>query len=252
MTSESLVDIVDLEVSIAGNIILHDVSLAIDAGKIVTLIGPNGAGKTTLAQAILGLVKAQKGKIIRRKKLQIGYMPQKVHIDPTLPISVKKFLSLSQVSGGLSIEDALEMVKAKVLLKRPMAGLSGGELQRVLLVKAIMRRPNLLVLDEPVQGVDLPGQSELYKLIEGIKHKFKCGVLIISHDLHMVLGASDYVVCLNKHVCCAGTPRSVTEDPYYRKLFGDMKVPYGLVPYAHEHDHSHDDNPDVEGYTRNA
>lgn len=247
MDGEALVEIVDLHVTLGGNIILSNVSLSLNEGRIVTLIGPNGAGKTTFITAALGLLKPDSGKIIRKKNLRVGYMPQKVHIDPTLPLSVKRFLNLSKSSESLTLEDALDMVKARALADKPLAGLSGGELQRILLAKAIMRRPNLLVLDEPMQGVDIPGQGELYKLIEGIKNKFRCGVLLVSHDLHLVLGTSDYVVCLNKHICCAGSPRSVAEDPRYRELFGHMQMPYGLALYAHDHDHSHDEPPDVVG-----
>ena len=248
MVQESLVEISDLRVHLGGTLVLHDLSLSLDAGRITTLIGPNGAGKTTLVKVILGLIPHQSGTVVRKKGLRVGYMPQKIHIDATLPLSVQRFLALSISQGGLSIEEALKMVEATSLLKRPLSGLSGGELQRVLLAKAIMRRPDLLVLDEPVQGVDLPGQGVLYALIMGIKRRFRCGVLIISHDLHLVLGASDHVICLNHHICCAGTPKSVAEDPYYRHLFGDMKSPFGLVPYTHDHDHSHDENPDIEGY----
>lgn len=248
MTNESLIEVSDLNVTLGDTLILHNVSFSLDAGKIVTLIGPNGAGKTTLVQVVLGLTPYQKGRVTRKKGLKIGYMPQKIHIDPTLPLTVNRFLSLSASPNGLSIQDALEMVKAKTLLQRPLAGLSGGELQRVLLAKAIMGRPDLLVLDEPVQGVDLPGQAALYELIVTIKRQFRCGVLIVSHDLHLVLGASDHVICLNHHICCSGTPTSVAEDPYYRQLFGDIKAPSGLVPYSHAHDHSHDENPDIEGY----
>lgn len=244
MLNQTLVDLSDVSLSLGDSLILHEVSMSLNGGQIVTLIGPNGAGKTTLVRLILGIIRPDKGEIIRQKGLRIGYMPQKVHIDPTLPLTVKRFLRLSEQDKGLKTVDALDLVKAKSLLRKPMAGLSGGEMQRVLLAKAIIRRPNLLILDEPVQGVDLPGQGILYDLIVDIKRKFNCGVLIVSHDLHMVLAASDHVVCLNKHVCCAGTPKSVSQDPAYRQLFGDLKTPISLVPYTHHHDHSHDENPD--------
>lgn len=244
MNADVLVEITDLNFSAKGTLILDNVSLNLNEGSIVTLIGPNGAGKTTLISAILGLLKPTSGKIICRKNLRIGYMPQKVDIDPTLPLNVTRFLELSQSKQSLSTEHALNMVKAKALAHKPLAGLSGGELQRILLAKAVMRRPNLLVLDEPMQGVDIPGQEELYKLIEDIKHKFHCGILLVSHDLHFVFATSDYVICLNKHICCAGTPRSVTANPHYQQLFGHIQMPYGLVPYTHSHDHSHDEHPD--------
>ena len=244
--AKTLVDVRNVFVEKQGTMILHDVSMAIGQGQIITLIGPNGSGKTTLARAILSRLKVTNGTIFRDSSLRCGYMPQKISIDPTLPMTVKRFLQLSITPEGFSVSDALDYVQAKKLLNRPLVGLSGGEMQRILLAKAIMTRPNLLVLDEPVQGVDVKGQSELYKLIINLRNELNCAILLISHDLHLVLASSDEVICLNKHVCCSGTPTVVSQDPSYRALFEEAgPTPAGVVPYTHKHDHDHDNAPDL-------
>lgn len=221
-----------------GRSILTDINLAIHSGEIITLIGPNGAGKSSLLKLALGLLKPTSGQRIALPELRIGYMPQSLSLPETLPLTVKHFLQLAkryhkselmQVSNRLSIEH---------LLTRPMQRLSGGELQRVLLARALLSKPELLVLDEPVQGLDVSGQSELYHLIADLKTELNCGVLMVSHDLHLVMAATDKVVCLNGHVCCEGHPSSVQRDPSYLELFG-KSMPAHLVPYTHHHDHTH-------------
>lgn len=222
----------------AGRDLLIDADLILEAGKIVTLIGPNGAGKTTLVRTILGLMKPDRGTLHRRPGLRIGYMPQKIHIDPSLPLSVKRFLTL----GGtprMALSEVLALTGIAHLHNARLQSLSGGETQRVLLARALLRDPDLLVLDEPVQGVDVRGQAALYELINTIRLRQGCGVLLVSHDLHLVMANTDTVVCLNQHVCCHGRPEEVTTDPAYLELFGDTLAPQ-VALYTHHHDHHHD------------
>jgi len=212
--------------------------LTVHAGEIVTLIGPNGAGKTTLVRALLGLMSFNSGELIKQPGLRIGYMPQKLHIDPSLPLTVKRFLTLGGRKHG-AIDRALTRTGAQHLLEHHLQALSGGETQRVLLARALLRNPQLLVLDEPVQGVDVAGQAALYALINELRHELGCGVLLISHDLHLVMANTDMVICLNGHVCCHGHPSQVTADPAYLKLFGH-RTEAQVALYTHHHDHAHD------------
>lgn len=230
-----------------GRQILQQADLTVEAGKIVTLIGPNGAGKTTLVRAVLGLIKADQGSIEKMPDLRIGYMPQKLHIDASLPLTVSRFLAL----GGkprVDLDEILQLTGVTNLRNQPMQALSGGETQRVLLARALLRDPQLLVLDEPVQGVDVTGQAALYALINEIRNRRHCGVLLISHDLHLVMATTDTVVCLNQHVCCQGHPEQVTNDPAYLALFGEItgnsNLPQVAI-YTHHHDHQHDTHGNV-------
>lgn len=223
--------------------ILSDIDLSMNKGEIVTLIGPNGAGKTTLVKLVLGLLQPSQGIVSRKKKLRIGYMPQHLHIDPTLPITVKRFLQLANTNRS-AIEQVLQEVGIAELLDRPIQRISGGEMQRVLLARALLRKPELLVLDEPAQGVDINGQNELYQLISTIRDRQGCGVLMVSHDLHLVMAQTDTVICLNHHVCCHGYPEQVSNDPAYRELFGAQQAA-ALAIYQHHHDHDHDIHGDV-------
>jgi zinc transport system ATP-binding protein len=228
-----------------GVSILQDIDLRMAAGEIVTLIGPNGAGKTSLVKILLGLLKPSSGKVQRRKGLRIGYMPQRLQIDPSLPITVEAFLKLAN-NNRQQIDQALAEVNADGLQQRPLQKISGGEMQRVLLARALLRDPELLVLDEPAQGVDINGQNELYALISRLRDRHHCGVLMVSHDLHLVMAKTDTVICLNHHVCCHGHPEQVSNDPAYRELFGD-KGAEALAVYHHHHDHQHDIHGDVIG-----
>lgn len=239
---EILIEATGIDVSFAGRQVLSNGEARVGEGQIVTLIGPNGAGKTTMARVMLGLLSPDKGQVKRRAGLRIGYMPQSLNIDPALPISVKRFLSL-----GLSRRDIGHGLRQAVLKETgvdhvadsPIQKISGGEMQRVLLARALLRSPDLLVLDEPVQGVDLGGQAELYALIRGIRDLRGCGVLMVSHDLHMVMAATDHVICLNQHVCCAGHPETVSRHPEFVALFGES-IAAELSIYHHRHDHQHD------------
>lgn len=226
-----------ISLNIQGKQILDHVDLNVNKGEIVTLIGPNGAGKSTLVRVILGLVRPDKGRITLAPKTRIGYMPQRLAIDPVLPLTVRRFLTLAQRCGDSKLIDILAEVGAENLLESPMQSLSGGETQRILLARAMLRDPDLLILDEPVQGVDVGGQEELYRLIGTIRKRHGCGILMVSHDLHIVMSATDQVVCLNKHVCCSGHPDSVRANPSYLALFGNAPI---LTHYSHHHDHSHD------------
>jgi zinc transport system ATP-binding protein len=226
-----------------GRHLLKNADLNLEAGKIVTLIGPNGAGKTTLVRSVLGLIGIDEGSIERASDLRIGYMPQKLHIEASLPLSVERFLLL----GGKPRADIAEIQRLTGITqlgKTPMQLLSGGETQRVLLARALLRDPHLLVLDEPVQGVDVSGQAALYALINDIRKVRHCGVLLVSHDLHLVMATTDTVICLNQHVCCHGHPDTVTSDPAYLRLFGTVLAEAGNPPqvalYHHHHDHQHD------------
>jgi zinc transport system ATP-binding protein len=221
-----------------GRSILQDVSLSVDAGQIVTLIGPSGAGKTTLVRIALGLLKPTAGRCERQPKLRIGYVPQKVVVNQLMPLTVERFLTTSECRSD-TLVSICQDVSITHLLQQRLNNLSGGEMQRVLLAKALLVNPQLLVLDEPVQGVDVTGQAELYQLIQDISKRLNCAVLMVSHDLHLVMSATDTVVCMNNHVCCHGHPESVSEHPAYLELFGKNIEP-SLALYTHHHNHVHD------------
>lgn len=217
--------------------ILEGVSLEQRKGEIVTVIGPNGAGKSTLIRAALGLIRLDSGSITRAPGLRIGYMPQRLAVDPSLPLTVNRFLSLGS-TDRTTIARALDEVGVAALGNQPLQRISGGELQRVLLARALLRDPDLLVLDEPVQGVDIAGQTALYELISDVRNRHSCGVLMVSHDLHWVMARTDHVICLNQHICCEGHPEQVGADPAYRALFGAQAG--GIALYQHHHNHHHD------------
>ena len=239
LNSSTLITADDVSKVFEGRTVLDNVSLEVNQGKIVTLIGPNGAGKTTLVRIILGLMTADSGTVSKRPDLNIGYMPQKLVIDPTMPIAVSRFLELSGSSDPDHLRDILAQLNIPHLLNSPLTSVSGGEMQRVLLARAMLRRPQLLVLDEPAQGVDVSGQAELYGLISEIRDQQNCGVIMISHDLHLVMSSTDEVVCLNHHVCCHGEPEHVSNDPAFLDLFGARSAE-SLAIYTHNHNHEHD------------
>ncbi len=239
--AETLVEARGISVSRGGNAILAGVDIAVGAGRIVTVIGPNGAGKTTAVRVMLGLMKPDAGSVRRRDGLIVGYMPQHLHIDASLPLTVGRFLALGAAGGDgqARARAALAEVGAATVMDTPVQAVSGGEFRRVLLARALLRDPDLLVLDEPSQGIDVNGQADLYRLITRIRDRRGCGVLMVSHDLHLVMADTDEVVCLNHHVCCAGHPESITNDPAYITLFG-RQVASAIAVYHHEHDHAHD------------
>lgn len=239
MEADTLIELNNVELVLGSRQLLENVSLQLRAGEILTLVGPNGAGKTTLIRVALGLLPATSGSVHCKPGARIGYMPQKLQVDPIFPITVKRFLSMAgqaRADGGQSL---LEEVGAAHVIDSPLQNLSGGELQRVLLARALARDPELLVLDEPVQGVDVHGQMELYQLIGRIRDEHHCAVLMVSHDLHLVMAATDRVLCLNRHICCSGTPEAVSNDPAYLELFGRKALQH-LAFYSHDNSHRHD------------
>jgi zinc transport system ATP-binding protein len=235
----SLVTLDSITLKIAERQILQDISLTISRGSILTIIGPNGAGKSSLVRIVLGLLTATSGQVAHCPHLRVGYVPQKLHIDPALPLSVARFLRLAAGSTTARIKSALYRVNALHLYHATLQKLSGGELQRVLLANALIGEPNLLVLDEPTQGVDVSGQAALYELIHSLRRELDCGVLMVSHDLHLVMAKTDEVLCLNQHICCSGAPEVVARHPEFIAMFGNKgAAQFGI--YRHHHNHSHD------------
>ncbi len=235
----SLVSLQNLSVRHGGNTVLSNVSFSITSGEIVTVVGPNGSGKSTLLRSVIGAQTPSQGQVIRQGGLRIGYVPQKLHIDPTLPMTVRRFLSLPDRVSNQHAKDALAQAGAGQLAQRQMSGLSGGQFQRVLLARALLCNPHLLILDEATQGLDQPGSAAFYHQIETVRQSLGCAVLMVSHELHVVMAASDRVICLNGHICCEGEPEHVASAPEYRALFGSG-TQGALALYRHEHNHSHD------------
>lgn len=222
----------------AGRWLVRGVEFAVAAGEIVTLIGPNGSGKSTTAKMALNILQPDEGSVTRSAGLVVGYVPQKISVDWTLPLTVERFMRLTGKVTTPEADDAMTETGVLHLRHDEVRTLSGGEFQRVMLARAIARKPGLLVLDEPVQGVDFAGEIELYDLIRRIRDKLNCGVLLISHDLHVVMAATDRVICMNGHMCCQGTPTAVASSEEYRQLFGARATSI-LAVYEHSHDHTH-------------
>lgn len=235
---DALVTAEDIGVEIGGRTILQSINLSVVPGEIVTVVGPNGAGKTMLMRVLIGLIRPTSGHVKRRPGLRVGYLPQKVALDPVLPLTVGRLMTLTVRRSRAMVAAALAETGAEHLLDAAVETLSGGEMQRVLLARCLLREPDLLVLDEPVQGVDFAGASELYDLIRDIRGRRGCGIVMVSHDLHVVMAATDRVVCINRHICCAGTPKHVGSHPEYARLFGPRAAETVAI-YAHRHDHSH-------------
>ncbi|MBI6629918.1 ATP-binding cassette domain-containing protein [Pontibaca salina] len=240
----SLLDIKGLAVRLGANTVLHDIDLNIGRGEIVTIVGPNGSGKSTLLRAIIGAINPSAGQVRRKPDLRIGYVPQQLHIDPTLPLTVRRFLGLPRRVSAATALAALEQAGVAPLADRPMSGLSGGQFQRVLLARALLEQPELLILDEATQGLDQPGSAAFYRRIENVRARLGCAVLMVSHDLHVVMSASDRVICLNGHICCEGAPKHVASAPEYRALFG-AGTQGALALYRHHHSHDHDHDHDT-------
>jgi zinc transport system ATP-binding protein len=237
-TTDPLLQLSNAGVERAGRWLVRGVEFTLSAGEIVTMIGPNGSGKSTTAKMALGIVAPDEGSVVRRKGLVVGYVPQKVAIDWTLPLTVERFMRLTGKVTKPAADEAMQATGVLHLRHEEVRTLSGGEFQRVMLARAIARKPDLLVLDEPVQGVDFTGEIDLYNLISRIRDQLNCGVLLISHDLHVVMAATDRVICLNGHMCCQGTPTAVASSDEYKELFG-ARATSVLAVYEHSHDHTH-------------
>ena len=236
--SEKLVSLRNAGIEREGRWLVRGVDLSISRGEIVTLIGPNGSGKSTTARMVSGVLKPDEGRVEQARGLRLSYVPQKLHVDWTLPLTVERFMQLTRRVPREEADSALVATGVAHLRHAEVRTLSGGEFQRVMLARAIARKPDLLVLDEPVQGVDFTGEIGLYDLIKRIRDDLHCGVLLISHDLHVVMAATDRVICLNGHVCCSGTPTAVASSEAYRSLFGGRGAST-LAVYEHHHDHTH-------------
>ncbi len=249
MTKE-LINCKDITVLFGDRTVLNDVSLIVNNKEIVTIIGPNGSGKTTLLKSICGIQKVNKGKVTVSDDVVIGYMPQKLIIEKILPLTVRRFLRLNGTSKKLRSIEEVEKIANKFnisnLMKQQIHDISGGEMQRVMLARAVLLNPDLLILDEPTQGLDIHGQAEFYNLISQIRDEMECAVIMVSHDLHMVMASTDKVVCINKHICCEGTPEDINEHPEYIALFGKKNAEKVAI-YTHNHDHTHGPDGCVDG-----
>ncbi|MGB1542181.1 MAG: zinc ABC transporter ATP-binding protein ZnuC [Spongiibacter marinus] len=243
MRDRQLLQLEKVSLSLRQQTLLSEIDLNLARREIMTIIGPNGAGKSTLLRIALGLQRPDSGTVTRAPGLRIGYMPQRLSINPLMPISVSRFLRMSQ-QRRCSIKQALSRTGIAHLADRPLHDISGGETQRVLLSRALLAEPELLVLDEPAQGVDITGQTELYELIGELRDQLGCAVLMVSHDLHWVMAQTDTVICLNQHVCCHGHPETVSNDPAYLSLFGRRHAE-AIALYQHDHDHRHDMHGEV-------
>ena len=244
-----LVELHNISVVFEQKTALNNINLRIYPDSVITIVGPNGGGKSTLVKVLLKLLKPTAGEVKYHKNVHIGYVPQKIHLDHSLPITVEKFLSLKKGIKRTDIQQTLELLSITHLLQNSMQKLSGGEMQRVLLARAILAKPNLLVLDEPTQGVDVNGQAELYQLIHQTREKLNCAILMVSHDLHLVMADTNEVLCINQHICCAGSPETVSNDPKFIHFFGDQFAK-NIAVYTHHHNHKHDIGGEV-CYTAN-
>ena len=237
----SLIEAQGLSVRYGGKEALRDVDFHIEAGEIVTLVGPNGSGKSTLLKVLVGAILSSEGWVKRQAGLRIGYVPQKLAVDASLPLTVRRFLDLPRRVSRAEAEEALSHVGVPHLEGQQLSQLSGGQFQRVMLARALLMQPQILMLDEPTQGLDQPGQADFYALIDRLRRELGCAVLMVSHELHVVMSASDRVMCLNGHLCCEGHPETVSSAPEYRALFG-TGTHGALALYRHEHDHTHCDH----------
>lgn len=238
MSADCLVQARNISVSHGQDTVLRDVSFSLHPGEIVTIVGPNGSGKSSMVRALIGAVAVTSGTVVRQPGLRIGYVPQRLHLERAMPMSVRRFFDLPRRVNRQALDEVMGQVDVRHLQQRQLIDLSGGQLQRVLLARALLDKPQVLVLDEATQGLDQSGSAAFYRLVESVRNELHCAVLMVSHELHVVMSASDRVICLNGHVCCEGTPEVVSSRPEYRALFG-THTGGALALYRHEHDHSH-------------
>ncbi|MBR0573266.1 MULTISPECIES: zinc ABC transporter ATP-binding protein ZnuC [Pasteurellaceae] len=239
-----LISLKNINVYFNAQHILQNIHLDIYPNTITTIVGPNGGGKSTLLKVLLKLLSPNSGEVIHVKGLKIGYVPQKLHIENSMPISVERFLALKPQCTKVMIQEVLTLFSINHLAKNSLQKLSGGEMQRVLLARAMLNKPQLLVLDEPMQGVDITGQAELYQLLNKMRSMLNCAILMVSHDLNIVMANTDEVLCINHHICCSGTPEKITNDPKFIDFFGDQFAK-NIAVYSHHHNHHHDLHGDV-------
>ena len=237
--SDALITLNNISLSHNGKNVLDDVSFKLHEGEFITLIGPNGAGKSSLIKVLLGVIKQDSGDITYTDTIRLGYTPQTFSANPFIPISVKDFLTLNQKLDSEFMLKTFELTGIKDLLKSPLKNLSGGELQKVLLTRTLLNKPNVLILDEPAQNLDVDGQMQLYKLIQDIHQQQNCAVLMVSHDLHRVMKESTQVLCLYHHICCEGLPESILKDEKFNDLFADQ-INDLMATYEHHHNHHHE------------
>jgi len=235
-----LISLNSVTIGYDNKIVLRDVDLTVKRGEIITIVGPNGSGKTSVMRALIGALVPKTGSVSRSKSLRVGYVPQKLNVDHSFPITVRRFLSVPTRASVEQISEAAVLVGILDILDQQIATLSGGQFQRALVARAIIDTPDLLLLDEPTQGLDQNGAARFYQLISELKAKLDCAIVLVSHDLHVVMSASDRVICLNGHICCEGTPSVVSSAPEYRALFG-TDTQGALALYQHQHDHVHDE-----------
>ena len=229
-----LIKISDLDIQYSGKKVLQNLNLSLNEREIVTIVGPNGSGKTTLFKAIIGTATISSGKVELKPNLKIGYVPQQLNIDGSLPLTVSRFLQIAQQNDQKAYKNALRVVGIESILGTQVSNLSGGQMQRVFLARAILNRPEVLLLDEATRGLDQPGAAAFYHLVENIRKETGCAILMISHDLHVVMAASDRVICLNGHICCEGAPQTVATSPQYKALFGtDVDGAFALYQHSH-------------------
>lgn len=237
--SKALINVNNISLSHEGKNILDNVSFKLHPGEFITLIGPNGAGKSSLIKVLLGIIKQDSGEVIRNDHIKLGYTPQSFSANPYIPISVIDFLTLNQRLDNNFTEETYKLTGIEDLINLPLKNLSGGELQKVLLTRALLNKPNVLILDEPAQNLDVDAQIQLYKLIQDIHQKQNCAVLMVSHDLHRVMKESTQVLCLYHHICCEGLPESILKDDQFNDLFADQ-IHDLMATYEHHHNHQHE------------
>ena len=237
--SDALITLNNITLSHNGKNVLDDVSFKLHQGEFVTLIGPNGAGKSSLIKILLGVIKQDSGSVTYQEDISLGYTPQTFTANPFIPISVKDFLTLNQKLDSVFMQQTFDLTGINELLQLPLKNLSGGELQKVLLSRALLNKPNVLILDEPAQNLDVDGQMQLYKLIQDIHQQQNCAVLMVSHDLHRVMKESTQVLCLYHHICCEGLPESILKDEKFNDLFADQ-INELMATYEHHHNHHHE------------